>query len=264
MDLREFYLQNIQKNEYYYCFYNEIYNYKNILSIFDEPGETRDSDFEIYDVEEAITKFRDLCQPENSYFNDEMTCWFYLISYYLYKMGYEIKEFPHLLSKPPKNPRDFTYGQIRRKIISQHDDNDGKVGYSIMRKYVEGLTFEQTSKQIDESIGKRFMEISNRQASFNSMSTDEQLESIANLIENMLKIKEKYIEPDYTQICFEYISNESVKRYRSMLNCFRHAAESSIEERNSFTADQKNFLVDYGLIIIKAIDCLKKQGNIEE
>ena len=63
----------------------------------------------MYDTEEAITKFRELCQPEVNFSSDKNKCWFYLITYYLYKMGYEIKEFPRVLARPPVHPGDFTY-----------------------------------------------------------------------------------------------------------------------------------------------------------
>ena len=63
------------------------------------------------------------------------------------------------------------------------------VRYASRRKFVAGLTFELKSSHIDidDLINQKFVEISNRQASFNNMSTDEKLAEIANLIENLLK-----------------------------------------------------------------------------
>ena len=95
----------------------------------------------MFDVEEAITKFRELCQPEMNSGNFENKCWFYLITYYLYKMGYEIKEFPRVLARPPVDPSDFTYGDIRNRIISKSEDVNGTVRYAIRRAFVSGLTF---------------------------------------------------------------------------------------------------------------------------
>lgn len=95
--------------------------------------------------------------------------------------------------------------------------------------------FELKSSHIDieDSINQKFIEISNRQASFNSMSTDEKLAEIADLIENLLKKNGKFITPDYPRICFDYISNDTVTSYRKKMYCFRHATYEAILERNA-------------------------------
>lgn len=255
MDIKEFYFQNIQELEYHYCFYDSIKNVNRVYNIFGGYTEIDDYTFEVFDVEEAITKFRELCQPEMNFGNSENKCWFYLITYYLYKMGYEIKEFPRVLARPPVDPIDFTYGDIRNRIISKGEDVNGTVRYATRRAFVSGLTFELKSNHIgiDNSIDQKFIEISNRQASFNNMSTDEKLSEIANLIENMLKKNGHFIKPDYSSICFDYISDETVTSYRKKMQCFRHASSEAIAERSSYSEEQKNFFIDFGLTIIKVI-----------
>lgn len=79
------------------------------------------------------------------------------------------------------------------------------------------------------------------------------LSEIANLIENMLKRDGNFITPDYYSICFDYISNETVTSYRKKMQCFRHATNEAILERNSYSEKQKSFFVDFGLTIIKLI-----------
>lgn len=101
------------------------------------------------DPEEAITKFRELCLPDVDFSGSENKCRFYLISYYLYKVGYEIKEFPRLLDRPPITPSDFTYGEIRNRIIAVRDDDTGTVRYAVRRTFVARLTFEQKSTYVD-------------------------------------------------------------------------------------------------------------------
>ena len=255
MDIKEFYFQNIQELEYHYRFYDSIKNVNRVYNIFGGYTEIDDYTFEVFDVEEAITKFRELCQPEMNFGNSENKCWFYLITYYLYKMGYEIKEFPRVLARPPVDPIDFTYGDIRNRIISKGEDVNGTVRYATRRAFVSGLTFELKSNHIgiDNSIDQKFIEISNRQASFNNMSTDEKLSEIANLIENMLKKNGHFIKPDYSSICFDYISDETVTSYRKKMQCFRHASSEAIAERSSYSEEQKNFFIDFGLTIIKVI-----------
>ena len=261
MDLKEFYFQNIQEVEYHYRFYDLIKNVNKVYNIFSGYEEIDDYEFEIYDTEEAITKFRELCQPEVSFARDEKKCWFYLVTYYLYKMGYEIKEFPRVLARPPVEPSDFTYREIKNRIIAQGKDDNGTVRYAARRKFIASFTFELKSTNhidIDGWINQKFIEISNRQASFNNMSTDEKLAEIANLIENLLKKNGKFITPDYPKICFDYISDNIVTSYRKKMHCFRHATDEAIAERNSYSEEQKNFFVDYGLTIVKVIYSLLK------
>ena len=255
MDLRDFYLQHIKEDEYHHRFHNEIENVNKEYNIFTGYEEVNDIEFEVYDTEEAILKFREWCQPEANFLKVENKCWFYLLTYYLYKMGYEIKEFPRVLARPPVEPGDFTYGEIRNRIIAQGGDDNGTVRYATRRAFVANLHFELKSNHIEitDSINQKFIEISNRQSSFNNMSTDEKLAEIANLIENMLKKNGKFLTIDYSLVCFDYINEETVKGYRHKLQCFRHSSDESIRERASFSDEQKSFLIDYGLVIIKAI-----------
>ena len=255
MDLKDFYMQNIKKDEYHYRFLNSIKNVNTTFNIFTGyEEETQDYQFEVYDAEEAITKFKELCQPDVN-FSNENKCWFYLITYYLYTLGYEIKEFPRILARPPIEPTDFTYGEIRNRIIALGEDFNGTVRYATRRTFVAGLTFVQRNPNIEvnESINQKFVEISTRQASFNSMHIDEKIAEIANLIENMLKQNGKFITPKYEDVCCGFINDDIVKTYRKQMQCFRHCTDEAIAERNKYSEAQKAFLVDYGLTIVKAI-----------
>lgn len=260
MDLKIFYFQNIQVDQYHYRFHDSIENVNMVYNIFHGYEEVQDHKFEVYDAEEAIAKFRELCQPDVDFCSSENKIWFYLISYYLYKIGYEIKEFPRVLARPPIDPSDFTYREIRNRIITQGDDENGTVRYAVRRKLVSSLNFEQKSGHIDidSSINQKFVEISNRKASFNNMSTDEKIAEIANLTENLLKKKGKFNTLDYSTICFNYISNDIVTSYRKKMHCFRHATDDAIAERNTYSEEQKSFFVDYGLTIVKVIYSLVK------
>lgn len=255
MDLRRYYLENISDKEYYYKFYNLINDINNTYNIFSGIQETYDYSFELDGIDEAIEKFQYLCQPENESHSDEDKCWFYLVLYYLNKCGYVIEEFPRLVEHPPMDTYDFVNKQIRNRLISEGKDDNGTVRYVERRRLVASLTFTQLDSHIElaESIEKKFKDISNRQASFQNMSTDEKLAEIANLIENMLKKNNKFLSIDYSTVCFNYIDESKIKEYRKKLQCFRHSSSNSLEERASFTKEQKMFLIDYGLIIIKTI-----------
>lgn len=261
MDLKDFYLRNIKDTEYHFRFNESIKNVNQVFNIFDGLQEVEDYAFEVFDVDEAITKFRELCQPELTYYDNEKKVWFYLVCYYLFKMGYEIKEFPRILARPPIEPYDFAYDQIRAKIIAEGNDENGTVRYKTRRKYVANLTFELKSSHIEleDAIEQKFIEISNRNASFDNMSTDEKLAEIANLIENLLKKDGKFATPDYTSVCLDFISNDSVTRYRKKMQCFRHSSDEAIAERKTFTEEQKSFFVDYGLTLVKVVHVLMQK-----
>ena len=63
MDLKEFYFQNIKEDEYHHRFYDSIKNSNVIYDIFAGYVEVGYISYDVYDVEEAIVKFRELCQP---------------------------------------------------------------------------------------------------------------------------------------------------------------------------------------------------------
>ena len=161
-------------------------------------------------------------------------------------------------------PSNFTYDKIRNHLIAIGQHDRGTVRYATRRVFVSNFTFERKSNyiEIDESINTKFKEISTRKASFNNMSTDEKLKEIVNLIELLLKKNGKYLDLNYSEICYEYISNETVKDFRRKIQCFRHATEEALEERNTYTKEQKDFFIDYGIIIIKAIHKLLEKNDI--
>lgn len=252
IDIRKFYLDNIQKIEYHFQFHGEIESIPDNVS------------FEVWDTQAAIEKFKGLCNPyyDKSGYDDVERCWFYLITYYLYTMGYEIEEFPDVLARPPLSVSDFTYNEVRSKIISQGEQEpDGKVRWEKRSQLVKNLTFKQkiTHIGISDYLEQKFIEISTRNAVFDDMDTDEKLKEIVNLIENMLKKENgKYDKLDYSKLCFDYVSDEKIRTYKNKLQCFRHASDANLKQRESFSDEQKNFLIDFGLIILKAIYVLRK------
>ena len=142
MDLRQYYLHNILETEYHHRFLNSIKNANKRYEYGVGLVEREDAEiFDVFDVEESISKFRDLCQPRNDAYSENERCWFYLITYHLYKNGYVIKEFPLLLARPPEDPMYFAYTQIRDKIIARGDNSGNTVLWATRRVFVSNLTF---------------------------------------------------------------------------------------------------------------------------
>ena len=126
------------------------------------------------------------------------------------------------------------------------------------------MKMEATIK-IENNIDKMFMEISTRNARFENMTIDEKIKEIANLIENLLYVDGNYIKLDYSKHCFEYVDDEIIKKYRKQiekylsipLQCFRHSSNNALEERKQFSDEEKEFIIDYGITIIKLIYSFK-------
>lgn len=258
IDLRQYYLDNVKEDEYYYRFYRRIKDVNISYNVFENhkvPHETGDATFLVYDAEEAINKFRELCQPGNEPVMSEPQCWFFVIAFYLDRHGYYIEQFPNILKRPPDEPATFVYDEIRNRAFSLGLNQGNTVQYATRRKIVANMNFKTNSSAIEvgEPLDERFRKISTRDASFQEMATDEKIREIANLIENLLKQEGNFITPDYSKIAFDYLSDDIIRKYRHQIQCFRHSSEDAINERNTFSDEQKDFFVDYGTIICKTI-----------
>ena len=81
MDLKEFYFNNIQDNEYHHRFYDSIKTVNEIYNIFSGVEEVNDYQFEVFDAEEAIIKFRIVSgNPRQFNYRDESANCAYLHS----------------------------------------------------------------------------------------------------------------------------------------------------------------------------------------
>ena len=69
------------------------------------------------------------------------------------------------------------------------------------------------------------------------------LAEIANLIENMLKEKDKFLVLDYSSICFDFINDDIIKKFRKQLHIFRHSSEEALSERKKVSNEQKLFIL---------------------
>ena len=127
IDLREYYLDNISEDDYYYRFFSLIEGVNRTYNVFYGEEETQGFEFLVHDEIEAIEKFRLLCQPGNEPERNEDRCWFYVVAYYLNAHGYVIEQFPDVLRRPPTEPSSFTYGTIRDRAVSLGLDDDGTV-----------------------------------------------------------------------------------------------------------------------------------------
>lgn len=255
IDLRAYYLDNVKESDYYYRFHSLIENVNKTDNVFVGVEETENYQFLVYDEIEAIERFRQLCQPGKEPRRNEDRCWFYVTCFYLNACGYEIEEFPHVLSRPPAKPYDFVYGDIRNRALALGLCNNGSVAWDERRKIVAGLTFTRKTSgvAIGETLDQMVQQISTRNARFDDMEDDEKLRVIADLVEALLKVNDKYRQPDYSSVMFDYVNDSTVKALRGQLQCFRHSSAEALSERAAFSDEQKAFLIDFGATVCKAI-----------
>lgn len=104
-----------------------------------------------------------------------------------------------------------------------------------------------------EELEDKIKTISTRNATFNQMATDEKLKEIGNLIEYLLKDNGKFITLDYKTNSAGFLSEEIVKDLRKKIQCFRHSSKESIIERKSFNKQQKEFMIEFGIVVCNFI-----------
>lgn len=264
IDLDDYYKKNIKKDDYYFRFYEQLITIpeceqKMIAESFFSENDmfVKDTRYEIFDEEDAINRFKKLCEPnEDMTSNKDNINLFYLLAFYLKDKGYKIQEFPRILERPPLEPFQFTYNDIRNMAIQKGlVDENGTVKYDSRRKIIADFHFikEEQNIKIDEKINKKFQQISTRNATFEAMTTDEKIKEIINLMENLLKKDGKYIKLDYSKIALDTIDEDTMKKFKNKIQCFRHSSDEALKERKEFTEKQKKFIIDYGIMLCNLI-----------
>ena len=102
--------------------------------------------------------------------------------------------------------------------------------------------------KMPDDLNKKIELISTRNATFEQMPADEKIKELGNLIEYMLKGKNGFASVDYS-FSSNLIDEDSVIKFRKKIQCFRHSSKESIKERNSFSKEQKSFLIEYGILL---------------
>jgi hypothetical protein len=122
------------------------------------------------------------------------------------------------------------------------------------KKAIEDLEKEDGEKVvIIEEVDDLIQKISTRNAQFSEMALDEKLKEIGNLIEYLLKKDGKFITLNYDCASLGLIKENDVKELRKKVQCFRHSSQESIKERKKYTEKQKQFMVDFGIVICNLI-----------
>ena len=206
------------------------------------------------DENEVISRFKELISPnnetnfKNKIFNKE----FQLIRQYLDNQGYRIAQFPNALHTP-NSLHDFAYNQIRSYIQTKRNSG-GTVTWDERRILINELNFLNEAfvfQKVPEDLQTIIKKISLRDATWEQQTDDGKLRTIAEVIENLMKLSNgKFLSVDDSDF-YGLFKEEQLKILRKQLQVFRHSHKQALEERESeFDESRKKFLIHFGIVVL--------------
>lgn len=216
---------------------------------------------------EVISRFKELISPDNEtnfnnkIFNQE----FQLIRQYLDNQGYRIAQFPNALHIP-NTLHNFAYNQIRSYIQTKRNSL-GTVTWDERRILINKLNFLKDAfvfQKVPDDLQTIIKKISLRDATWEQQTDDEKLRTIAEVIENLMKLSNgKFLSVDESDF-YGLFTEEQLKNFRKQLQVFRHSHKQALEERESeFDESRKKFLIHLGIVILIRLNEITK-GAVHE
>lgn len=214
------------------------------------------------DENEVISRFKELISPnnetnfKNKIFNKE----FQLIRQYLDNQGYRIAQFPNALHTP-NSLHDFAYNQIRSYIQTKRNSG-GTVTWDERRILINELNFLNEAfvfQKVPEDLQTIIKKISLRDATWEQQTDDEKLRTIADVIENLLKLPNgKFLALTESEFYGLFTDNQ-LRALRQQLQVFRHSHKQALESRVSeFDVSKKKFLIHLGIVILIRLNEIRK------
>ena len=165
-----------------------------------------------------------------------------------------------------------TWGKIGLIVVVQSDKGILDKWQNIQRKSQKELEFEfmnaLTPNDEYEVVDERFNilersspfnmtdqlqdninRIATRDDLFIKRPVDEKLVLLNDTIENLLKRPNGFIQIDDNRF-FGLLKNDDIKKFRKLTHVFRHGSEESIKKRERLGNNEKEFLVNYGTMIV--------------
>ena len=219
------------------------------------------------DDNEVISRFKELISPDNEtnfnnkIFNKE----FQLIRQYLDNQGYRIAQFPNALHIP-NTLHNFAYNQIRSYIQTKRNSL-GTGTWDGRRMRINELNFfneDFVFQKVPEDLQTVIKRISLRDATWEQQTDDEKLRTIAEVIENLMKLSNgKFLSVDESNF-YGLFTEGQLKNFRKQLQVFRHSHKQALEERESeFDESRKKFLMHLGIVLLIRLNEITR-GDIHE
>ena len=211
-------------------------------------------EFIYFDDNEVISRFKEMISPNNetNFKNKICNKEFQLIRQYLDNQGYRIAQFPNALHIP-NTLHNFAYNQIRSYIQTKRNSL-GTVTWDERRILINELNFfneDFVFQKVPEDLQTVIKKISLRDATWEQQTDDEKLRTIAEVIENLMKLSNgKFLSVDESNF-YGLFTEEQLKSFRKQLQVFRHSHKQALEERESeFDESRKKFLIHLGIVIL--------------
>lgn len=253
INLRSYYLDNCEKEDYYYKWYKQIK--ENYIEEVDYRNVVPKSDPIFYDDNEVIKQYKLMLYPDATLDYLE----FILFNFYLKNEDYIIEKFPEQLERPSNNfSNEIRQYMIVNKVVDY--EKLEKVTWQSRRIFIDEMKIikKNVTNILSKQIDSIFKMISTRNNGFNEMNTDEKLQEIANCL--MLLI-DKYEYPNFSENINEYISKNKLSSLKGNLQCFRHSEEWALEKRKNFSEIDKQILIEIGIIYVNSYKKLLEEDE---
>lgn len=262
MDIINYFLQNFVKFDN-----QKWYKNKELLNLIRNANLNINNEyFKIKNQDHALNLLKIILEPNTNNITEEKNILFLLLCFYFEIKSITINEIEDLLKYPIF---DFNISYSLKNIIEKIRDNklDGNPDYKNRRLFNSSLTIKTIHKNdiLNEEKLFSYIQIKNLSTSDNKFTQHEkreQLETLVKTIENLLKKNNgKFLKVSEDSF-FGLITNDSIKKYRLKLSCFRHGNENAIQEINSFSNEDINYFINLGIVICSRLYYLKENNKL--
>lgn len=255
MDLVDFFKKNfnLRNDSYYSDFYKGYFiSHRDSLK------------YSVLDKDDLVQHWKQKLYPTNTT-SVESEAEFTLLTYWLYKNGFVVEGHPNILEKFTSREK-ISNGNLYFATKKKYGTNpSGAVTWKDRRSYIDELKIERISTStivLEHSLEDIMSLVSTRNAVFAEMTLDEKIANIRDVFEYIGKKNGKYLQIPFETLSAGYITIENVKRFQNEIQCFRHGEATLLAKRNTYSDEQKWFLIDYGLtILMLAYRHLKNYGS---
>lgn len=173
---------------------------------------------------------------------------------------FKIENFKNMLTDCDPEEIENEYMKLINEAFKQINK---ELFYSNMKIYKKGkkvsiVDLEKKGKP-KKVMNDYYDEISlNLNEGYYSLSLNEKLEALVNILENKLKVNNSFMN-----ISNEYIKDDIIRSFRKNLQCYRHHTEKDISKRNSHTKPEKEYWIHLGETIIIQIRNYKINNKIK-
>ncbi|CAG7915082.1 hypothetical protein [Mammaliicoccus sciuri] len=175
---------------------------------------------------------------------------------WLLNNGYYIKQFPNVIKKQTSFKR-FACDEIKAKIRKNKKySSEDSIPWVDRRELINELEIikknSDTFFEVEEDLNTTIDKIANGRGGLEHQTVDDQLGTLNNCIEYLLKEEGKFKDVPES-VFYDFLNNKDIMKYRKDTHIFRHASTEALVEKSKWSNDKKQFYIRLGVIMITAI-----------